>query len=355
MLARNKLGALLIVLLFAAVFVWSCGGGNDTALTSQSYNGPGSEWSSSINSNGTFSLAEAISGLSLAGTWTNTAAGFKLLVVTSSNDTASVAIGSLAYVLDIPGTVLILKPFNSNQIITMVKSGACPSADFNANWVVTNKDDTAPIATTDVVGTFAYTHATTSAGLPTKYSLAGGASMGSSNLGSFSCSNGIADVTGAKMYLTQVGGAIVHTTGGTPNDPSDDDFIVAMPATTIVDMASLNGTYLGLGFAGAAAGDSVFPISIILSNGVGSGTEINADTGIAAAGTVAVDFTGAGDGINNPSAGFISGTVDDGSGSKQVTCMASTNINSSGKNFMFCVGENPGETGKMYNMLMISM
>ena len=328
---------------------WACGGGSDHATGSQSYSGPGSQWSSFLNYDGTFTMDEAESGLSLAGTWTTTAADFKKLTVTSSSDTGSVAVGSMAYALNIPGTVLLVKPFSGNQIITMVKGGECPQNDVTANWIMTNKDDGTDINVSDIMGTFAYTHSSSSAVLPTKYQLDGSLvpyDPAHSDLGSFACSNGIATIADGTMYLTRVGGAIVHTNHGTPLDATDDDFIVAMPATNIGSITNLDGTYRGLVFADTSGGDELFPVAITLSNGTGTGNEINPETG-ATLDPVAVNLTA----VDTPSNGFINGTI----GGSTVRCMANTNVNESQKNFVFCIGENPGEAGMLYNLLMISL
>ncbi len=345
-----------VLLLGTAVLMWACGGGSSgsssaapAASTSetQSYSGPGSKWSSNINSDGTFDMNEAVSGLSVSGTWTATAGGFMKLTVTATSDAGSVAVGSGAYALEIPGTVLLVKPFSGTQMITMVKAGECPQTDVTANWIMTNQDDSINIAVSDVMGTFAYTHASTSAVLPAKYQLDGTPlAYGPNNdLGSFTCADGVATISDGTMYLTRVGGAIVHTNAGTPADAKDDGFIVAMPATNVGSLANLDGTYRGLVFADNTGADELFPVAISLSNGTGTGNEINPDTGVTID-PVAVSLTA----VDSPSNGFINGTI----GGSTVRCMANTNVNSSGKNFVFCIGENPGEAGKLYNLLMIS-
>jgi hypothetical protein len=338
-----------VLLLGVAVLIWACGSGSSgsSSSTTQSYSGPGSKWSSNINNDGTFTMNEADSSLALSGTWSTTAGGFKKLTVTSSSDTGSVAVGSGAYALDIPGTVLLVKPFNGTQMITMVKASECPQTDVTANWIMTNQNDSININVSDVMGTFAYTHSTTSAVLPTKYQLDGTpVAYGPNNdLGSFTCTDGVATIADGTMYLTRVGGAIVHTNDGTPGDATDDGFIVAMPTTNIGSLANLNGTYRGLVFADTSGVDELFPVAISLSNGTGTGNEINPDTGVMID-PIAVSLTA----VDSPSDGFINGTI----GGSTVRCMANTNVNSSGKNFVFCIGENPGEAGKLYNLLMIS-
>jgi hypothetical protein len=295
-----------------------------------------------MNSDGTFSMDESESGLSLSGTWATTAAGFKKLTVTVSSDTGSVALGSTAYALDIPGIVLLVKPYSGTQMISMVKSGECPQGDFSANWIMTNANTN---MASDLFGTFAFTASSGSANLPARYQL-DDTDLGADPLGSLICSNGVATVGDARMYLTQIGAAIVHTGVTSPGDPTDDNFIVGLPATSVGSLSNLDGNYLGLVFAESAGTDELFPVSISLSNGTGTGDQIDPDTGVSS-GSASISLVSA----DAPSTGFISGTI----GGSDVRCMANVDVNSSGKNFLFCIGENPGEAGRLYNMLMINI
>ena len=332
----------LSLLLVVVAMVWACGdGSSSSSATTQSYAGPGSQWTSAISSDGTFTLNESESSLILSGTWTETDGGFKKLIVTSSSDTGSVALGSTAFALDIPGVVLLLKPLDGTQMITMVKSGECPQTDVTSNWIMTNSNTDMGA---DILGTFAYTAATTSATLPARYQL-DGTDIGASALGSFSCSSGTATISDARMYLTQNGSAIVHSGTDTAADETDDAFIMALPASQISSLSNLDGNYRGLVFADNTGADELFPVAITLNNGTGTGNEIDADTGVTSD-PVSVNFTS----VDSPSDGFINGTI----GGSTVRCMANTDVNASGKNFVFCIGENPGETGKLYNLLMIN-
>ncbi len=324
---------------------------DDEEVTTTSYNGPGSDYSLSLKSNNTFSLTEADSNLSLTGTYASLNSGFKKLTVSTTNDSSSVAVGSGAYILEIPGTVTLLKPIGSNtQIINMVVGGSCPSADFTANWVNTYKD--LNITTGDVMGTFVYTHSTTSGTLPSKYTVSGSAvSDNNSNLGTLSCNDGIVSGSDFKMYLTSNGGAIVRTFGENgAAGGGDDQFIVGLSQDTITSLSELDGNYAGLVFEESSSGENIFAVSTTLSSGTGQAfpiTDIDNNTLGSDGATISLGT------INSPSNGFINGTItSDGSGTVQ--CMANTNINNSGKNFLFCVGQNPGENSKLYNLLLVS-
>ncbi len=340
---------MVLLALLLIVSLYNCGGGSGggSLVAPQSYAGPGSRWRMELHDDGTFDTSELDSGLEVSGSWTTTTSGFKELTVTATNDSGAVALDSKGYGLEIPGVVFLLKPFAGDQIISMVEAGQCPDGDVTANWVMTNKN--VDVATSDVVGTFSYTHGTTSATLPARYAL-DRTPAGSQNLGALTCTDGVANVADGIMYLTQIGGAIVHTNAGTPADKTDDNFIVALPADPVAAIGDLDDTYVGLVFAGSSGGDSLFPVEVTLNNGDGTGTGaeiLDHDTGALSGSTVNVAVNAS---INDPSDGFIYGTID----GANFVAMANVNVNGSGKNFIFLIGENPGEAGELYNMLLIS-
>ena len=122
--------------------------------------------------------------------------------------------------------------------------------------------------------------------------------------------------------------------------------IVAMQASNLGTLSALDGSYRGLVLATSSGTNEVFPVAITLNNGSGTGNEINADTGVLSVDSIAVALTS----VDSPSNGLINGTID----GSTLRCMTNTDINSSGKNFIFCIGENPGEAGKLYNLLLVS-
>jgi hypothetical protein len=104
----------------------------------------------------------------------------------------------------------------------MVVAGDCPAGDISANWFMTTCNEggvacDASDAGKDFLGEFFYDSSTQTASLPSAYSLATGASLSTNPIGQASCTDGIMDLPGARMFLTQVGGAIVQLS------PSDHD------------------------------------------------------------------------------------------------------------------------------------
>ncbi len=349
----------IVTLTFFAGLLAACGGGGGSGTTvksGNSYAGPGSSWTFNLYDDGSFAATEtdADPDLEISGTWATTDSGFKKLTVSTTSDASSVAVGSTGYGVDIPGVVFLLKPFNGDQLITAVKTGECPQASFTANWIMANKNADAG-AGSDLFGTFSYDSTTGSATLPSKYDIDNNtvAPGPHDNLGTFTCADGIANVADAKMYLTQIGAAIVHTNGGTPNDKTDDNFIVAMQSQALGTSSAIDDEYIGLVFETSSGGDNLFPVYVNLSGGTGTGQEItNVDTNDLDPGTVTINYSGAGLGVDNPSNGLVNATV----GLEELHCTANTNVNGSGKNFLYCVGDNPGEpdVGNLYNLLLLS-
>ena len=354
------LAALMTVL---GSVVISCG--DDTAAT-QSYTGPGSEFGIVLNGDGTFVVTKksSIGGtttLTVNGTYSRLSTGFVKLTVTSSDPVDQVPAGETAYGLEIPGLAFLLKPAGSDaNIIPMVVSGDCPTADMSMNWIQVETDDSqiATSTSSDYYGTFTYTHSTTSASLPAKYNLVNTTSLGSSSIGTLTCSAGTATVSGADMFLTGQGGAIVHTN---TSSTSADGMIVAMPNGTLTTTTALEGSYSGLVFdkAQTSSGSNanrIFPVSVTLT--ASTSTTI---TGVATKfsdvetlPTVASDATLSLTSVDSPSAGFIRGTITIASSTTNLVCMAKTDVVGSGKNMLFCIGQSPNSSTKHFNILLVS-
>lgn len=332
------------------------GGGGAASVTTNSYSGPGSDYSLNMSSNNQFTLTEADSSLSLTGSWASLSSGFRKLTVSTSNQTGNVPVGSSAYVLEVPGVMTLLKPIGSNtQIINMVTSGSCPSSDVTANWVNTNKNINMSTqkSNRDLFGTYSYTHSTTSAILPQKYAF-DETGLGSSNLGTLTCNNGIVTGSSFKMYLTQAGGAIVRTEGSDNTlGNTDDDLIISFPTDTL-SAGELDGTYSGLVFEESGTSENIFPVSMTFSGTTGSGfafTNVDTNT-LSSTDSVGVSITSS---LNQPANGFFSIQITDkDSNTGTAKCMANSDVVNSGKNLIYCIGENPGDNSKLYNLLLVS-
>mgnify|MGYP001204590765 CR=1 FL=1 len=335
-----------------------------------SYIGAGSEYSITFNeSAGTFDLAESTSSLSVSGTYTVLASGFKKLTVgsVSGGGTSAPSVGDSAYGIDIPGVVFLLKPLeDDSEIIAMVSKGSCPVGDFNMNWIITSidRDDNFTdncsadlsdpnVVGTDGLGTFSYTHSTGAGQLPTLYDICGKDVNTNFSLGTITCSSGIGSPsadTNAKMYLTANGGAVVKMT-------QDNQIIMALPVDTITSKADMADEYIGLVMVNGSSTSNVFTVkSTADTSGVFSFDEIDPETGDdITENNVNGDTTIIT--INSPANGFSTGTFKldaNPSTTLRVSCMSNQNINGTGKNFIFCIGQDPYDVENMINVLLIS-
>lgn len=336
---------------FFALFVYSCGnestdgtGGGTT--NSYSYAGPGSNWTASIGTT-TFSLSEADSGMQVDGSVETLSSGFKRLTVTSASGAGAPSPGDQAYGLDVPGVVFLLKPLETNsEIISMVAAGDCPSGTTSMNWIITKMDSNADSdsATQDILGTAQFSGSTAS--LTGIYSLTG-ADLGTNSLGAFSCSSGKATVSGAEMYLTQAGGAIVRTGYDTPSDDTDDGIILAMPGQS-VSSGDADGNYAGLVFT---SGDT-YPINATVSGSSVSVAQVDPDTGNPSG---SISDTINISSFNSPTTGFVSGSLNSDS-AKKVMCNINTDVVNSGKSIVFCSGMDStgGANDGLFAVLLIS-
>lgn len=349
--------AVTLFLIAGAIFI-ACGGAGTTGSSSGSYQGPGSDYTITFSplppaTPRTFSLNEATASLSIGGTVEVMDSGLYKLTVTRSNTPTSVAVNSEAYAMSIPGVVTLIKPIlsGSTQIITAVSTGTCPTSSFTGNWIQMNVPASHNVYTNDMYGTFNFAADTGIGTVATKYAFnAPTTDLGSSAIGTGTCSAGVMTVGTAKMYLTQVGGAIVNTNTTTASDAS---FIFAMPRASLTSHTAFTGDYIGMIFD--ARSNSVTMVSVSGVAGVYTFyqfTDLDTNTVSAvASGTMTLS----GNSVNSPSEGFMIGTVSTASGSGSVACMGHEDVVSSGKKFIMCSGTAPGSSNtSLFNMLLIS-
>ena len=147
-----KLDIPFILLISLAITVVACSNGGSAGA--KKYSGPGSKWDITFHDNGSFgidkyaSASSTTSDFTVTGTYTDLSSGFKKLTVGAVTGTGGPSVGDLAYGLEIPGYVFVLKPLSGDQIIPMVISGTCPTADFTDNWVMVNIPASVSVATT---------------------------------------------------------------------------------------------------------------------------------------------------------------------------------------------------------------
>ena len=367
---KVKLLTVLLTGLFVSTFA-ACGGGSGTGSTSSSsstgggattttrYNGPGSKWDFEFSSDGTFDISKRANAsspvlFSVDGTWVTTSRGFKLLTVTAVSGTGGPSVGDVAWAVDVPGYALLLKPIESgsDQVIPMVAAGACPTADQNANWVIVKKANAsdATDASRDFFGTFSWNAGASTATLPMRRALDNSfTDQGANGLGAVTCTNGLASVSDAQMYLTNNGGAIVHTQINNPNDAS---FIFALGQKAITNVTNFDGTYAGMIFDGNyASGNRVIPATMSCTGGTCTGSLLaGPQDGSAASDPWTLTLSGTVDGLGN---GLITGTIRDDTSSNtgNAACMVDVDVLGAGGKIISCVVQSPGDNTKMGNAI----
>lgn len=300
-----------------------------TSTSSTTYAGPGSDYRIEI-AGSTARIRELDSGLDITGTVSTLSTGFSRMTVTTVTNDGGIGVvtGDTADMLIIPGLVTLLKPLSGSQIIAAVPTGSCPTTDVSLTWIATKMTDP---STEDLYGRFTYTASTDTANV--KGFLASNATATpdvDNNITSLNCSSGVATPTGATMYLTASGGAIVKLDQGAGT--ADDRFVAALPSETVAS-GDLDGTYSGVIFD-EQSGSTTAAKAVVSGTSV-TVTSIDPSTD-AASGAVSDTLTISS--FNYNSIGIIAGTL---SGTQEMRCMANQNINSSGKNFLFCVGQSP--------------
>lgn len=364
-LSLKKAACLLVPISIAAV-VAACGGGSSgtttTTTTSTSYSGPGSKWDVTLSSDNSFNITKRASvgadiDFTVTGSYESLDTGFLKLTVGGVTGTGGPTAGDIAYALDIPGYAFFLKPLDagSNQVISMVKGGTCPTSDVLANWVMVKSDGDPTDAGRDFFGTFSYNTTTQVPDLPSKYNLSNFTTVAGGGIGGTgTCSDGILSVTGADMFLTDNGGAIVHIDSGVQDDTADDQFVFGLGAKEI-GATSTDGDYAGLLFdASQSSGAQISPVALTCASNECTATVLsNVETGATESGSAIAKLTS----FDSPSIGFATGTVEEGGNpgaNGKLACMIDVNAVSTGKKIMSCVGQSPGDNTKMFNVLFVS-
>jgi len=155
------------------------------------------------------------------------------------------------------------------------------------------------------------------------------------------------------MFLTTVGGAIVHVQeNNSLNDTTDDLVITAFPTEQLMDINNIDGVYTGI-FADNDP-NSQNPVQFFTAtctNGDCPASIINPATGVITSSGATINLTGT---VNDPSEGFINGTLDAGANSGNISCMVDTNANNTGKTLINCSGQLPDNNTMLFNITMAS-
>ena len=333
------------------------GGGSDMAaapMTAYKYAGAGTDWTWNLNADGTFDSDEVSTSVTVHGSYSRLTSGFDKLTVISSTGTGAPAAGTDLVAVEVPGVAFMVKPVlgTETQVITAIAAGGCPTADFSTNWLKTQFPVGADLSltTASAFGTFSWTNATSTGTVGTSYATAGYMlNAGSPIALTGTCSGGslsfTAGSTTGKLYLASNGSAFIKASTG--------DGYLALPGGTIGASTTLAGNYAGLMFDDHAT-IKVSPVQGVVNAG-GTSVTINGLTDIVAGtqdpaitGSISLDAT------NMPIAGFIEATATTAGGTGKLSCMAQTNLLSSGKSVIMCVGQSPNAPTAAFNVLLVS-
>lgn len=355
-----------VATLFAICF-FSCSKNSSStpaaSATARSYAGAGSDWRWTLNTDGTFSATESTTSSTISGTYSATSTGFTKLVVTDKTGAHAPAVNTVIPCAEITGFAFVCAPIldNENQLIGNMATGTCPTASYDAN-VISMQFNLSTVDMTQTTGgfnqgssydgdlfsTFHWDASTNSGNGVRHFVVAGFTELHPTTPAiTGTCSNGIMTTTSFNAYLAP-GGAFVKVTEAT--SPNLGNGIVAVPIATIGSVNNLNGNYFGFLYDGTQSTGSaaVSPVTgVVGSNqlvvtGV-SGTDLTTANGSI---TGTANLTS----VDTPTAGFIEGTVS----GRNVICMAGTDVQSSGKNILFCLGQHPTTPAKPYMLVMTS-
>ncbi len=330
--------------------IYSYVGAGGTNLTLTSANNMPGRWDTTINStSNTFSIEYRLNPTSTSpdfdvnGTYITLPNNFLELNITSSSN-SNVNNGDTAYALEVPGYALFVKPTGSGDTISMITSGTCPSS-LDANWINVKTNDDTSDANEDFFGTFTYDSSTNDFDVPFGYALTNGfSSIAQSHDLNATCSNGILSITASngnvtKGYLSASGGAIAYH--------DLNDITIAIPKDNIT-LADINGTYSGFIYRNDSGNDQSAIKMVCDSTGNCTGYEIDRND-LNTSTSVTITYTTP----NDPSTGFITGTLTDGgSTTSNVACSVDLDAGGSGKNVLNCALAKNGHTN-LRNVILV--
>lgn len=281
---RNKnLGFALLVV--SAALLYGCGGGGGSTpaanpVTSNAYQGSGSTWSITSKSDGTCTLTEKDSNLSVNATCTTLGSGFTKIVVNSAtggNGTlAAPAANTVTYAFEIAGYMMPFMAFTESKVVPTVLAGTC-SGSLSHNYVVSfaNLGQNTDYTGWSTMGNYTLSNGTLALNrYKSDGTLLNSPSMPLSTTG---CSNGLLEMTDSgeitRLYFTQNGGAIFNQDrrASTKTDGSqgsvENNFMLPI-GNDVSALSGLDGNYIGFVVTSQGAGNySTTPVSVTATNG----------------------------------------------------------------------------------------
>lgn len=353
----KKIAMAVGALLTLPMMLLGCGGGGGSTtptptVTSNSYQGAGSSWSITSKSDGTCTLTEKESNLSVNATCTTLGTGFTKIVVNSAtggNGTlAAPAANTVTYAFEIAGYMMPFVAFTENKVVPTVLAGTC-SGSLNHNFVVSSGKLNG--ASADWTGWATMGNYTLSSGslAGTGRKADGTVTFNFTNpLNVSSCSNGLFQSTDTdnqvtKFYFTQNGGAILNQdrSASTLTDGSqgsiENDFMLPI-GNDVTALNQLDGNYLGFVITSQGTGNyNTSPVTVTAANGVftvssRSGTDLATS---ASHSSFTLNAT-------KVASGLYKGTLTHTNAGGNIGCALNANIG--GQKTLICSGIDPADT-----------
>ena len=362
----------------------NAGTGSDnepTQSTSTTYNGAGSKWDLTINSDDSCSLSEELADITIEATCELLDSGFiKISVLSSSGDGAPEA-GATTYGFELSGYMLPFVSFSDNKLIPTVVAGDCPTQDIKHNFIVAYARSNDENSNFDSWGTFGHWQSDYDAKTLTVEIYRRDGSRPSEgedsdgedtvtvdmDLSTF-CTNGETyddtvvpegdDPYSATTtaYWTKSGGLIWHQEGH-HDDRIENDFMIPYD-DGISQLSQLDGDYIGYTISGnGQTSYASTPVSVSATNGVFALKQMDVEANSVSSYshsefTLSSELEG--------TRGLFTGQItqyDETTASKSegLGCAVDLNAGDSGKNVIICGGMLPdGSLENLYSAILVS-
>ena len=280
-MCTKKIAVAIGGMLALPVVLFGCGGGGIAApgVASNSYQGAGSSWSITSKSDGSCTLTEKDSNLSVNATCTTLGSGFTKIVVNSAsggNGTlAAPAANTVTYAFEIAGYMMPFIAFTENKVVPTVLAGTC-SGSLNHNYVVSfaNLGQNTDYTGWSTMGNYTLISGTLSLNrYKSDGTLLGSPSLAMSTSG---CANGILEGNNGgevtRFYFTQNGGAIFYrdskNSSPVQNGASTENNFMLPIGNDVTALNQLDGNYLGFVITSQGVGNyNTSPVTVTAANG----------------------------------------------------------------------------------------
>lgn len=356
----SKKVVVLVAFITTAFFINGCSSSEDTASSSTTtgriYAGAGSDWRWILKDDGTFMGLESETPAAVQGTYTTTSTGFLKATVTGSTGTGAPAAGTILSGVEVPGFSLLWSPILSSEtnIQGNIQGGICPTHTTTFSYLYMQFSasvDLTDNSQREYFGVFQWNPSGSGEGTAIqKFGLANNyedlTNKFTSPAITGNCANGLLSTTSFNAYLAPASLFVKVTENASP---TKGDGMIAMPQTILTSLASFDGIYRGFVYDDAAPTAKTKSVIANVSTGSISVKSVSPTDLITVNGDIDVTLNLTA--INSPVAGFIKGDL----GGSSIICAASLNVAGSGKNALYCLGQNPSDAKKPLVLVISSL